>query len=101
MLLLADELKPHLDAIKEKIREHGPLSTHAHRTLVSVENVELQAKLHDKRERYLAETIKPVKDTILLYLEGDKDRPIRKNIVRITAKHIIVSWHESRHPALF
>lgn len=91
--MLFDELKPHFEAIKKKLKEQGPLP-HAARALLSVENAELQVGLFDRREKYLAETHTPAKDTILILLESDANRPVRKQVLRVTEKHIVVAWHE-------
>lgn len=94
-MTLSDELKPYLEAIKEKIRERGP-APHAVRVSAAAEALKLQALLYDKREKYLAETRTPAKNTILIYLEGDKGRPVRKPVLRVTTKHIVVAWHDPR-----
>lgn len=96
-MTLSDELKPYLEAIKEKVRERGP-APHAVRVSAATEALKLQALLYDKREKYLAETLTPAKDTILIYLEGDKNRPVRKPVLRITTKHVIVAWHAAYCP---
>lgn len=91
--MLSEELKPHFEAIKKKIRERGD-APHTARALLSVENAELQVGLYDRREKYLKEALTPAKDTVLILLESDANRPVRKQVLRVTAKHIVVAWHE-------
>lgn len=91
--MLRDECRVYFACIRNALERKGdmPRALEALRHLEEAENAVARV---DDRERYLKETLEPRKGTILIYLEGDKNRPIRKKVLGVTEGLVSTEWHE-------
>lgn len=96
-MLLQDECRPFFDAIRRALEKKGdmPRALEALHRLQEAREAVAQV---DARERYLAEALTRQPGTILIYIEGDAHRPVRKRVLGVTADHVLVDWQEVRLP---
>lgn len=93
--LLQDELKPHFNAILAALEKRLPMPR-AGQAISQVLKARVHVELVDARERYLTDALTYVPGTLLLYLEGDPHRPIRRRVLKVTNKYVITEWHEPK-----
>ncbi len=92
-MLLQDECRTYFESIRRALEQKGNMPR-ALEALHHLAEAEHAVRRVDEREKYLRETLTPEKGTILIFLEGDKNRPIRKKVLGVTADAVTTEWHE-------
>lgn len=87
-----DECRPHFEAIKRALARKSD-NPRARQALDSLQQAQIATELVDAREAYLKEARTPQPGTICVYIEGDKNRPVRVTVLGVDVfQKVRVSW---------